>query len=362
MNAISLAERGKLPDWLIRLGIRRLLKQRLRKERLAADQDAEANRILAQELQHAPVTVDVDAANQQHYEVPAAFYEQVLGHHLKYSCGLWPYADTTLDESEAAMLDLTCQRAQLEDGMDILELGCGWGSLSLWMAERYPRSKVLAVSNSNGQRRFILDRARRRGMENLGVVTCDVADFTTDRCFDRVVSVEMFEHVRNHGQLLQNVSRWLGLAGKLFVHIFCHRELAYLFQDGGRSDWMAQHFFTGGMMPSFNWLANYQEDLRLAQSWHVDGNHYARTCEAWLTKLDQNRDAARDALAHQSTKESPGVLVQRWRMFFMACAELFAFNEGREWFVAHYLFEQQTAHKQKNANLTETIGLESCTM
>jgi cyclopropane-fatty-acyl-phospholipid synthase len=361
MNAIALAERGVLPDWLIRLGIRRLLRQRLRNERRkAADPNDDSKRALARILEQAPVTVDVEAANEQHYEVSAAFYQQALGRRLKYSCGLWPNAATTLDEAEAAMLDLTCRRAELEDGMEVLELGCGWGSATLWMAERYPRSKVLAISNSNGQRRFILDRAKRRGLNNLEVVTRDVAEFNTDRRFDRVVSVEMFEHVRNHGQLLQNISRWLKPSGKLFLHVFCHRELAYLFQDDGRSDWMARHFFTGGMMPSFDWLPTYQNDLRWIRSWQVNGRHYARTCEAWLERLDQNRAAARRAIEGQPSGENPNVVLQRWRMFFMACAELFAFDGGREWFVGHYLFKQQAGRNGKSTGASQTTGVASC--
>jgi len=339
MNLIDLAERGLVPDGLIRVGIRRLLARRLREQRRA---DPEARRKtlrqLVGDLRRGPLAEQMSAANEQHYEVPAAFYEQVLGPRLKYSCCLFADGNEPLAEAEERMLELTCERAQIEDGMEILELGCGWGALTLWIAEHYPRCRVVALSNAHGQRRFLQERLRQLGTVRVEVLTADVAQFDPRRRFDRVVSVEMFEHMRNYALLLERIAGWLQPAGKLFVHLFCHRDTAYLFEARGASDWMARHFFTGGMMPSEDLLGHFQDDLLLERQWRVDGRHYARTCEAWLGNLDRHREAARRALAGDRSADRQ---VQRWRMFFLACAELFRYGQGQEWFVAHYLMRKQ---------------------
>ncbi len=237
------------------------------------------------------------------------------------------------------MLALTCERAELTDGMDILELGCGWGSLSLWMAEKYPNSRIVAISNSASQRQFIEARCRELEITNLQVLTRNVAEFETSSRFHRVVSVEMFEHVRNHAVLLKRISHWLKEDGKLFVHIFCHRDRPYAFEANSPSDWMARHFFTGGIMPSANLLREYSDNLTVTDQWQVNGQHYARTNEAWLKRLDEHREELLELFAKDSDRRTAKLRLQRWRMFFLSCAELFAYRNGEEWLVAHYLME-----------------------
>ncbi len=335
--AIFLAERGWLPDGLVRLGIRRLLAERVR----AIETDTESARqaamsTLIQQLDRSPIALATDSPNRQHYEVPAELFRRVLGRHLKYSCGFWPAGTADLDAAEAAMLERTCDNAGLEDGMDILELGCGWGSLSLWMAERLPASRITAVSNSTSQKAFIDGIAAERGLDNIEVVTADMNDFDVDRTFDRVVSVEMFEHMRNYRELLTRVRRWLRPDGRLFVHIFCHRRYPYLFESRDDSDWMATHFFTAGLMPSDDLLFRFDDQLRVERHYAFSGEHYQRTAEAWLRRLDGEREAVL-ALFREVYGEDHRLWYHRWRIFFMACAELFGFHRGQEWWVSHYL-------------------------
>ena len=346
MHAIEIAERGWVPDWLVRVGIRRLLARRLN-ERRSADpsMDRQQATELVDELRQSPLALNTDDANEQHYEVPAEFFELVLGPRLKYSCCHFSQPSMGLANAEEEMLRLTCERAQIEDGMDILELGCGWGSLTLWMAEQFPNSNVTAVSNSNGQRQLIQQRCRQKGIENVRIITADMRDFTTDERFDRVVSIEMFEHMRNYELLMKRISSWLTPEGKLFVHIFCHREMSYLFETEGASNWMGRHFFTGGIMPSEDLLLNFQDDVSIEDRWIVNGIHYAHTCEAWLDRLDEYRSEVNEVFENLvGKKREARIAVQRWRMFFMACAELFKYNEGKEWYVAHHLFQNQPSH------------------
>ena len=339
--ALALAEKGLMPDWLARKGIRGLIRQRLREERLGS---ATANRRgldhVIDELRASPIAIHPEKANEQHYEVPPEFFLQVLGKHLKYSGCLWPDGVSSLDQAEAAMLKLTCERAGLEDGQQILELGCGWGSLTIWMAEHYPSARILAMSNSGPQREFIMARATKRGLRNLEVITSDINDFETDLRFDRIVSVEMFEHVRNYEQLLRRISNWLKDDGSLFVHIFCHRHFAYPFETEGADNWMGRHFFTGGLMPSKELLNHFNRDLVVEEQWQVDGTHYSKTARAWLKNLDNRRPQIDPILAETYGTAQRTKWRVRWRLFFMACEELFGFRDGQEWLVAHYRFKK----------------------
>jgi cyclopropane-fatty-acyl-phospholipid synthase len=343
MKAIfDLAERGWFPDPLVRRGIRSMCASRLRDERRkrSGNEAAHAAGLLAQ-MRSGPLAIGTDDANEQHYEVPAEFFALMLGPHRKYSACYWPSADSILAEAEEAALRLTCERAELVDGMRILELGCGWGSLSLWMAEHYPSAAITAVSNSHSQRAYIEEQCARRGFDNLTVVTCDLNAFRPEETFDRVVSVEMFEHMRNYQELMSRISRWLVPDGKLFVHIFCHRAYAYFYEPSGPSDWMAREFFTGGTMPSDDLLLEFQDDMQLEERWRINGNHYRRTLEAWLENLDKQRSEALKILSRVYGATDSALRLQRWRMFLLACSELFSYGGGDEWYVAHYRFRRR---------------------
>lgn len=333
---IELAERRLLPDALVRIGMRRLLKSRLAEETLLAASGDRLQRI-EKLFASGPIAVEIEAANEQHYEVPAEFFCHMLGPRLKYSSCWWDEGCLTLAEAEVAMLRLTCERANCADGQRILELGCGWGSLTLWMAEQYPHAQIVAFSNSRSQQAYIQQQCRDRQLTNVDVRVANVAQLTLDEKFDRVLSVEMFEHMRNWQQLLTNVATWLLPAGKCFLHTFCHRELFYPFSIDGRADWMAKHFFSGGVMPSYDLLERLDIPLRLNQQWQVNGEHYAETCRAWLTNLDSaGNDIIKllsEDLGHAGGKRQ----LARWRMFVMACEELFAYAGGEEWFVSHAL-------------------------
>jgi cyclopropane-fatty-acyl-phospholipid synthase len=333
---IQLAERGFVPSPVVRMGIRRLLRSRIRdEERRHTDREAALARFIAG-MEGGDVAPVPALANQQHYEVPASFFQAVLGSRMKYSGGYWPDGVTSLDASEEAMLRLTALRAGIANGHRILELGCGWGSFSLWAAENFPDSRVVGVSNSASQRAFILGEARRRGLDNIEIITCDMNRFEAPGTFDRVVSVEMFEHMRNWPELFRRISGWLVPGGKLFIHVFSSARFAYLFETDDDDDWMGRHFFTGGMMPSHDLLARVAGPLSLQEHWVVPGTHYARTSEAWHDNLLRNADAAVASLLGPLTPAEARTQVRRWQMFFLACAELFGFDQGREWQVSHY--------------------------
>lgn len=341
---IRLVEQGRVPDGLTRGGIRALLRQRLAS--LPLD-DCEAamrhKRDFIAMMDAAPIAEVPDRANAQHYELPAAFFDAVLGPRRKYSSCYWPEGVTDLAEAELESLRMTVERAGIEDGQDVLELGCGWGALSLYVAEHFPECRMTAVSNSNGQRQFIEAERDRRGLDNLQVVTADMNDFQAERTYDRIVSLEMFEHMRNHRRLLRRVHDWLKPGGRFLMHIFVHREHPYPFEDEGPSDWMSHYFFTGGIMPSDDLPLHFQEDLKLIEHWRWDGRHYERTLNAWLARMDAERERVWPILAQTYGQDAVQVWWVRWRLFFMACAELFGFRKGQEWFVSHYLFERPAA-------------------
>ncbi len=343
MSLIDLCERGLVPDALTRLGIRRLCAQRLREEH---DGDAVAAwarfRELLDGLRQSPLAIETEAANRQHYEVPARFFELSLGKRLKYSSCYYPTGRETLDQAEEAMLTLYGERAELADGMRILELGCGWGSLTLWMAERFPNARILGVSNSASQREHILGQCAKRGLNNVEILTRDVNVLDLgERRFDRVVSVEMFEHVRNYRVLFERISGWLDPGGKLFCHVFCHRELMYPFETEGEDNWMGRYFFTGGLMPAADTFLHFQEHLRLEEQWRLSGTHYERTSNHWLENQDRHADEILRLFEDVYGKVEAKVWAQRWRMFWMACAELFGYAGGNEWLVAHYRFQKR---------------------
>jgi cyclopropane-fatty-acyl-phospholipid synthase len=338
--ALEFTERGMVPDRLVRSGIRRLVRKRL--DEIAAHDPAAAAakaEAFVASLRSAPVALLPQKANEQHYEVPSSFFGQVLGRRRKYSSAWWPDGVTDLDAAEQAALAATAERAGLADGQRILELGCGWGSLTLWMAEHYRRARIIAVSNSHAQRAHIEAEVKQRALANVQVVTADVAELHFDRRFDRVVSVEMFEHLRNWPEMFRRVAAWLKPGGRFFMHVFVHRGTPYAFEVRDETDWMARHFFSGGMMPSDDLALRLQDDLALVARWRWDGTHYARTAEAWLANMDARRDAVWPILAETYDAECAGLWWMRWRLFFMSCAELFGHDQGREWWVAHYLFE-----------------------
>ena len=340
-TATHWVEQGLVPDRVVRLGIRRLLKARL--DELCADDAvaaADLTSAFLASMRDAPLALLPEKANEQHYEVPAAFFGHVLGPHRKYSSCFWPDGCESLADAEAAALGITGARAGLANGQQVLELGCGWGSLSLWMAERYPASWITAVSNSQSQREYIEAQALARGLVNLRVVTCDMNDFAPGELFDRIVSVEMFEHLRNWPLAFARVAGWLAPGGRFFMHVFAHRGAPYAFVDRDATDWMSRHFFSGGMMPSDDLALHCQDDLRLVQRWRWNGNHYARTAEAWLANMDGCRDDAWP-IFEATYGDDARLWWTRWRLFFMSCAELFAYDGGERWWVGHYLFESR---------------------
>ena len=339
--ALELTESGYVPDSLIRHGIRKLLRQRL--EEIHANDIvhmSETQNAFMEHMNGADIALLPELANEQHYEVPQAFYHHVLGPHAKYSCCYWPGDTSSLAEAEQAGLALTCEHAEIENGMKILELGCGWGSLTLWIASQYPDSTITAVSNSLSQGAHIRNRASEMGLGNVEVITADMNDYDAASQYDRVVSVEMFEHMRNYREMFRRIDGWLRPGGKFFMHIFVHRSVPYLFEDNDASDWMSRYFFSGGMMPSDDLPLFFQDHLKVAKRWRWDGTHYQRTSEAWLQNLDDRREQVMPVLEQTYGRDFARMWLMRWRMFFLAVAELFGYNGGNEWFVSHYLFNK----------------------
>lgn len=342
---VDLIEREKIPDFLIRLGIRYFCWQRLREQtKPTIEEESSQLATFRDAMNRSPIAILTEKANEQHYEVPAQFFELVLGPYRKYSSCYFNTPFQSLEEAEKKMLQLTCERAEIFDGQTILELGCGWGSLTLWMASQFPRAHIVAVSNSKSQKEFIEHEAKQRALKNVEIVTADINQFSIARKFDRVVSVEMFEHMRNWGELLSRIARWLSDDGKLFIHIFCHKNYVYTYETEGSANWMGRYFFSGGMMPSESLLFWFQQHLEITNFWRVDGTHYARTSEKWDENMRNHQFEILSLLRNIYGEEDARRWFMRWRLFFLACAELFGFRSGREWYVAHYLLQKHSDH------------------
>ncbi|KAI0730299.1 S-adenosyl-L-methionine-dependent methyltransferase [Fomitopsis betulina] len=340
-----LLDKGLLPDFLIRLATRFLLRQRLRDIDHGSFEANHAAKMRWIEAVRAREKIAdmTKKANEQHYEVPTDFMLSCLGPYAKYSSCLYPTGNETLEEAEILMMQSYCEKAAIIDGMDVLDLGCGWGSLSLYLAQKYPKSRIVGLSNSHTQKAYIESSAESRGLHNVEIITADINDFvfSGDKQFDRIVSIEMFEHMKNYKALLRKVASWLRADGLLFVHIFCHRTTPYHFADD--DSWMATHFFSGGTMPSHDLLLYFQDDVDLVRSWYVNGRHYARTCEDWLVRQDANAPAGIRRLETDATSKGVGAeegrkMFYRFRAFYMACAEM---KGGGEYGVGHYLFRKQ---------------------
>ncbi|MCX6936950.1 MAG: cyclopropane-fatty-acyl-phospholipid synthase [Verrucomicrobia bacterium] len=332
----SLLEKNLLPDWLIRIGIRRLLAQRVREEATRYDRAA-----YVADLKTRALAEQTAAANAQHYEVPTSFYQYCLGKRLKYSGCLYPTGKETLDEAEEHMLTLYAERAQLADGQHILELGCGWGSLCLYNASRFPGARITAISNSRTQKEHIDAEAKKRGLTNLRIITCDINAFDIAPAqFDRVVSVEMFEHLKNYELLFRNIARWLKPGGLLFTHIFTHSRFSYHFIARDETDWMSRYFFTGGQMPAHDLFLQFQDDLKHVQDWKVNGRHYQQTAEHWLQNMDAHRAEIMPLFRETYGADQATKWWAYWRVFYLSCAELWGFKNGEEWLVSHYLFRK----------------------
>ena len=338
---IKLSEKQLIPDFAIRYGIRTLLKKRL--DSLVSN-NPETNiqdKIdFIHKMNSSKIALVPELANKQHYEIPANFYKYCLGRHRKYSSCYWEDNTKDLDEAELLSLKLTTQHAKLTNGQNILELGCGWGSLTLWMAKKFPKSKITAVSNSSSQKTHILEQAKKRNLNNISIITEDMNKFNPKTRYDRIVSVEMIEHMRNHRQLFKKINTWLKPGGLFFMHIFVHKTQPYLFEVQDEDDWMSQYFFSGGMMPSEDLPLFFQEDLKIIDQWSWSGKQYEKTANAWLANIDSNKEKVMKTLEKIYGKDNSKKWFQRWRIFFMSCAELWGYRDGNEWKVVHYLFKK----------------------
>lgn len=326
------AEGFNVPDAISKAGIRYIVRNTGKfLNSQAALSDTEFLRL----VNNRPIAVHTQRANEQHYEIPAEFYEYILGPHRKYSCCYFDRSATNLAEAEARALEETLRRADLQNGQRILEMGCGWGSLSLWMAEQLPDARITAVSNSRSQRIYIEEQAAARGLSNLKIITSDMNDFDTNQRFDRIVSVEMFEHMSNWRKLLEMARSWIEDDGRMFIHVFSHFKSAYLFDENDSGDWIAQHFFTGGIMPSHSLIRQYSDVFDVEQEWRWNGKHYEKTAQHWLANFDSHRPEITQILRDVYGAEAR-VWERRWRLFFLATMGLFGHAEGNDWGVSHY--------------------------
>lgn len=339
---IRLAHLNIFPDWFLRLAIRAGLRASLLASQAVSFEKEEARRqALIAKLKTSPIAIETDKPNVQHYEVPSDFFRLVLGKWLKYSCCYWPEGVRTLDEAEEAMLRLTCQCASIQDGMRVLDLGCGWGAFSLWAARAYPNARITAVSNSRTQKEHIDSRCQELGICNIETITADVSNIDMAGPFDRVVSIEMFEHMKNYEVLLERISALLADDGKLFVHIFSNTQRAHEFDASDPKSWMARTFFTAGLMPSDDLLPHFQRDLILEDHWRVGGLHYTRTLNAWFRRMRRQKKAILPILAATYGEKNKTRWWVNWKLFFLGCAETWRLRAGKEYIVSHYLFSKR---------------------
>ncbi|PSS19342.1 (S)-coclaurine N-methyltransferase [Actinidia chinensis var. chinensis] len=339
---VSSLERNLLPDAVIRRLTRLLLSSRLRSG-YKPSSDLQLSDLLhfAHSLREMPIAIKTEQPKSQHYELPTSFFKLVLGKHLKYSCCYFTDASSTLEDAEKAMLELYCERAQIQDGHSVLDVGCGWGSLSLYIAQKYSSCKVTGICNSTTQKAYIEEQSRDLQLQNLEVIVADISTFDMDAAYDRIFSIEMFEHMKNYKDLLKKISNWMKPDSLLFVHHFCHKAFAYHFEDVSEDDWITRYFFTGGTMPSANLLLYFQDDVSILNHWLVNGKHYAKTSEEWLKRMDKNMGCIKPIMESTYGKDSAVKWTVYWRTFFMAVAELFGYNSGDEWMVALFLFKKK---------------------
>lgn len=340
--ALATLERNILPDLVVRRLTRLLLSSRLRLGYLPYAHLQLSNLMeFKLSLEDMPIAVETDKAKAQHYELPTSFFKLVLGKHLKYSCCYFSDKSNTLDDAEKAMLEIYCERVQLEDGQSILDVGCGWGSLSLYIANKYKNCSITGICNSTTQKAFIEEQCRELQLSNLEIIVADISKFDMEASYDRILSIEMFEHMKNYKALLKKISQWMKPDGLFFVHHFCHKTFAYHFEDVNEDDWITRYFFSGGTMPSANLLLYFQDDVSVVNHWLVNGMHYSRTSEEWLLRMDKNWNAVRSIMESTYGKDSATKWTAYWRTFFISVAELFAYNNGEEWMVAHFLFKKK---------------------
>ncbi len=329
---LSLAESGFIPDVLIKIAARYISNKRLNEQSVDDNKDK-----IITVLSRGAVAEKTYDANEQHYEVPPEFFKYVLGTNLKYSCSLFDDVDS-LDDAEESMLKLYMDRADIKDGHEVLDLGCGWGSFSLYVAERYPNINITSVSNSSDQIAYIKNEAHKKDLLNIKAFRMDVNNLELNKQFDRIVSIEMFEHLRNYKLILNSLHHALKLDGKLFIHIFCHKKLTYLYDMKNNLDWMTKYFFQGGIMPSKDIFQYFEGELEIINQWEINGNHYSKTCKAWLNNHYKNKKKILNIF--EKHYDEPKIWFNRWRIFFLSCEAFFALNNGREYFVSHYLFKK----------------------
>ena len=339
---LSLAESGFIPDELIKIAARRISTRRLNESNNHDNKDAIINA-----LSKGVVAEKTHDANEQHYEVPPEFFKQVLGENLKYSCSLFEN-ENSLDDAEKSMLDLYIERAEIKNGQEVLDLGCGWGSFSLYVAKKFPNVNITSISNSSDQISYIKNEAQKRGLLNIEAIRMDVNNLKLDNQFDRIISIEMFEHLRNYKLILNSLNELLKPDGRLFIHIFCHKKLTYFYELKNNLDWMTKYFFQGGIMPSMDLFKYFEDELIIINQWDINGNNYSKTCKAWLDNHYKNKRKILDIFKKHYDK--PKIWYNRWRIFFLSCQAFFALNKGNEYFVSQFLLRK--SDKKATSNKT----------